>query len=410
MGKTIIAAGAALACTTFAFADGAVKLESGLNVKTKTLTKNTTKVQKYRASRGGVAGIASADILDRVAGDTASSATVFAGNAWSDTGNTSIFTSDWDENCPDTSPGSTPGAPDGWYAWAPSATSSVDISMCDAFTTYDSKLAVYDPSVGVTLGLAVACDDDACSAGLGFPWVAEIVGFNAVNGSTYFIMVDGWSVGDAGNYKIVVGAGVPCTVTCPTGALIADNGLCGYTGTANNAFAVDGNNGCFEAVPSPNAVNILNCGDVYCGTTFLDSALQLRDLDWFRYDYANTNDVLLTLVTQNADGAEILVVTNDGACASLAILGSVGTGSNCTTVSLSLIGFTTGTSLFHIVGPFGLDPSLDCPNEQLYVLSVAACNCGPYLPGNIVNTGTSQDIVDVDDLNVVLSNWNQTCM
>ncbi|MCB0075096.1 MAG: hypothetical protein KDE20_26740, partial [Caldilineaceae bacterium] len=205
MGKTIIAAGAALACTTFAFADGAVKLESGLNVKTKTLTKNTTKVQKYRASRGGVSGIASADILDRVAGDTASMATVFAGNAWSDTGNTSIFTSDWDETCADTSPGFTPGAPDGWYAWAPSATSSVDISMCDAFTTYDSKLAVYDPSVGVTLGLPVACDDDACSAGLGFPWVAEIVGFNAVNGSTYFIMVDGWSVGDAGNYKIVVG-------------------------------------------------------------------------------------------------------------------------------------------------------------------------------------------------------------
>ena len=409
MGKTILAAGAALACTTFAFADGAVKIETGLNAKTKNLTKNMTKVQKYAANRGGIPGIASADILDRAAGDTISSATLMTGNAWSDTGNTSVLTDDWDETCPDTSPGASPGAPDGFYLWSSTASSTVDVSLCDAFSTYDSKLSVYDASIGVGLGLSIACDDDTCSAGLGLPWVSEIAGFAPGAGSTYYVMVDGWSAGDSGNYRLTVGAGVPCTVTCPTGGLIADNGLCGYTGTANNAFAVDGNNGCFANPADPNEANSLSCGDVWCGTTFLDSTLQLRDLDWFRFDYASTQDVVLSLVSGNPNGIQMFVVTNDGACASLPVLGTISTGTNCTTISLSLIGFTAGTSLFHIVGPFGTDPSLDCPNEQPYVLSVDACLCGPYLAGNIVNTGTSTDVVDVDDLNVVLANFGATC-
>lgn len=409
MGKMLLAAGASLACTTFAFADGAVKIESGLNGKTKAMTKNMTKVQKYRANRGGVPGTGSADILDRAAGDTFSTATFFSGNAWSDTGNTSVLTDDWDETCPDTVSGASPGAPDGFYLWASTASSTVDISHCDAFSTYDSKISVYDASLGVGLGLSIACDDDACSAGLGFPWVAEIAGFVPSTGSTYYVMVDGWNAADAGNYRLTVGAGVPCTVVCPTGSLDPDNGVCGYTGTANNAFALDGNNGCFANPADPNEAASLNCGDVYCGTTFLDSTLQLRDLDWFRFDYASTQDVVISLVSQNPDGIQMFVIDAAGACASLPVIGTISTGDNCTTISVSLIGFSAGSSLYHIVGPFGTDPSLDCPNEQPYILSVVDCACGPYLDGNIVNTGSSTDIVDVDDLNVVLSNWGNTC-
>lgn len=407
--KTLLAAGASLACTSFVFADGAVKIETGLQGKSKAFTKNMTKVQKYRANRGGVPGTGSADILDRAAGDTISAATVMIGNAWTDTGNTSAFTDDWDETCPDTASGASPGSPDGFYLWSSTASSTVDISMCDAFTTYDSKLSVYDGSIGVGLGLSIACDDDTCSAGLGSPWVSEITGFNPGSGSTYFLMVDGWNVADSGNYQLRIGGAIPCTVTCPTGGLNADNGMCGYTGTANNAFAVDGNNGCFSNPPSPNAVNSLNCGDVYCGTTFLDSTLQVRDLDWFRFDYASTQDVVVSVISENPDGFQLFLVTNDGTCGSLPVLGTVSTGDDCSTLSVSLIGFSAGTSIFYIVGPFGLDPSLDCPNEQPYTLSVDACLCGPYLLGNINDTGSSQNVVDIDDLNVILANFGATC-
>ncbi|MCA9001204.1 MAG: hypothetical protein KDB61_04720, partial [Planctomycetes bacterium] len=67
-----------------------------------------------------------------------------SGNSWSDTGNTSVLTDDWDETCPNTSPGASPGAPDGFYLWSSTASSTVDVSLCDAFTTYDTKLSVYD--------------------------------------------------------------------------------------------------------------------------------------------------------------------------------------------------------------------------------------------------------------------------
>lgn len=332
------------------------------------------------------------------------------GNAWFDTGDTCTLTNDWDEICRDTVSGASPGARDVFYLWQATASSTVCLSLCDGFTAFDTKISVYDASIGVGLGQSIACDDDYCSAGLGMPWVSEISSFTPDAGSTYFVMVDGWSLGDCGNFRLGVGQScASCFVVCPTGALDADNGLCGYTGTANNAFALDGNNGCFSNPPDPNQANQLNCGDVYCGTTFLDSTLQLRDLDWFRFDFAQTLDVTIAVASENPDGFQLVIANNDGACGALPILGSISSGDACETISVTLIGFPSGQSVFLIVAPFGTAPMYDCPNELPYVLSVQTCECGPYLPGNLDNSGTSSRVVDVDDLNVVLGNWGATC-
>lgn len=409
--KTILAAGASLACTTFVFADGAVQVKSGLTTGKSQTMQGMSKARKAITNKGGIAGQGATGLVDRVAGDSPTSATAIAAVPFTDSGSTAALTNSWDESCPDTSPGAAPGARDGFYVWSPAAATTLDMTMCDVFTTYDTKLSVYDAGLGIGVGASIACDDDACVAGLGQPWVSEITGFAAAGGATYYIMVDGWSAGDFGNYQLVLGMAVPCTVVCPTGSLDPDNGICGYTGTFNSAFALDGNNGCFENPPDANATNPLNCGDVYCGTTFLDSLFQVRDLDWYTLSASTTADFVVSFVTQGPDGFQMFVVDAAAGCASLPTIGTVSVGDNCTTVTATLVGFTPG-DYFIIVGPFGTSADYDCSGalgEQPYILSLLDCDCGPYLTGNIDDGPTSNDIVNVDDLNVVLSNWNTTC-
>ncbi len=73
--KTILAAGASLACTTFVFADGAVQVKSGLNAHKSQTLQGMSKAQKYRANRGGIAGQGATGLVDRVAGDSPTPAT-----------------------------------------------------------------------------------------------------------------------------------------------------------------------------------------------------------------------------------------------------------------------------------------------------------------------------------------------
>ncbi|RMF82979.1 MAG: hypothetical protein D6744_05570, partial [Planctomycetota bacterium] len=109
------------------------------------------------------------------------------------------MTDDYNEVCPFTNT----GAPDVVYSYTPAADEVVDISVCNS--QYDTKLYVYAGTCPDT-GNPVACNDDACGSD-GFK--SEITGLSLTGGTTYYIVVDGYSATSFGAYELNVAVGTP---------------------------------------------------------------------------------------------------------------------------------------------------------------------------------------------------------
>jgi hypothetical protein len=126
-----------------------------------------------------------------------------------DVGTTAGYTNDYDEVCPYS--GST--SPDVAYRMRFSAPRTVDITLCQAVTNYDSKLYVYQ---GSCPGPLVACNDDFCSSPM-YPYyyVSRLPAVSLEAETDYWIIVDGYN-GAAGNYELYVADTVPpAPPTCP---------------------------------------------------------------------------------------------------------------------------------------------------------------------------------------------------
>ena len=389
--STLLTAGAAIVCTNGVYAD--VNVEATKSFENKTATIDSS-MQKARTSRGGSLA-AQGDIGDRAGGDTPFSPTVIAALPFTDTGNNSLNTDAGDELCADTVSGPGGGL-DQWYSYNNLTSSTLSISLCGASTNYDTKLYIYAGAIAP--GSPVACEDDTCSAGLGNPWVSELVAF--LPAATLFIAVDSWTSTDVGNFELAIGGGtiVPCTTDCLSTDTI-NPGPC--------AFGADGDDGCFAA--NQDEFFAINCEETVCGTMFTDSAMQVRDLDWYQLTLTQTNDVTASFVTENPSGAQLFFVdvTAIGGCAppgspqGVSFIVSVGTG--CTSTGIVATGLVAGDYWF-IPAAFGTDGSIDCPNAQDYRLGIT-CDCGPYLVGNT----NGDDQVNFDDLNNVPGNWEASC-
>ena len=127
-------------------------------------------------------------------GDDCASATVISSLPFNDTGTTLGSADDYNEVCPYTNT----GAPDVVYEFSPSANLTVDITLCNG-SAYDTKLYVYEntcqaPGDGFD---PYACNDDACPG-----FVSELIGVEMVAGNTYYIVIDGYSSADFGDYVI----------------------------------------------------------------------------------------------------------------------------------------------------------------------------------------------------------------
>ena len=393
--STILATGAAVICTNGVFADA--KIEAS---KSNTVTKTpqiTQAMKKARTSRGGFLAPQSEDIGGRAGGDTPFNATVVAALPFSDTGNNSLNTDAGDETCPDTVSGPGGGL-DQWYTYTSgSGTVTVSISLCDPGTNFDTKLYVYAGSL--TIGSPYACDDDTCSAGLGFPWVSEIIAV-CPPFTTFYCAVDAWSSGDVGNFMGLAQQDtiVPCVVDCASTDVINPDPC---------VIQTDGDDGCFSA--NQDEFFAINCEETVCGEFYTDSGLGLRDLDWYELTLTETNDVTALIVSESPGGYQLFFadVAAVGGCAapgnpqSISFVVSVGTG--CTTTGIVAAGLAPG-AYWYIPTIFGTDGSVDCPNSQTYRLAIT-CDCGPYLEGNV----NGDNAVNFDDLNIVLGNWAATC-
>ncbi len=393
--STILVAGAAVICTNGVYADAKIEANKA-NAITKS-AKITQAMKKAPTSRGGWALAEGADIGGRAGGDSPLSPTVVAALPFSDSGNNSLNSDAGDELCPDTVSGPGGGL-DQWYSYTSGATTvTVSISVCDAGTDYDTKLYVY--AGGITPGSPYACDDDTCSAGLGFPWVSEIIEI-CPPFTTFWCAVDAWSSTDVGNFVGLAQAStiVPCVVDCATTDII-NPGPC--------AIQADGDDGCFAA--NQDEFFGINCEETVCGTFFTDSLNQLRDLDWYELVLTETNDVTATIISEAPTGYQLFFidVAAIGGCAApgspqpISFIVSVGEG--CVSTGVIATGLAPG-SYWYVATIFGTDGAVDCPNAQDYRLAIT-CDCGPYLEGN-VNGDTA---VNFDDLNIVLGNWAATC-
>lgn len=134
-----------------------------------------------------------------VGGDTCATATAIASVPYSDTGNTCAFVDDYDEICPFIDG---VGARDVVYAFTPAVNTNAEISLC-ADSAYDTKLYVYENACGpYQSGVFEACNDDLCSTpSFPDPFVSA-VSVQMTAGNTYYVVIDGWSPGDCGDYTL----------------------------------------------------------------------------------------------------------------------------------------------------------------------------------------------------------------
>lgn len=206
--------------------------------------------------------------LVRVTGDTISDPFLLTGLG-TVTGTTAGFTNDYDEMCPYGS-----NAPDVVYAWTVTADINVNIDLC--FSSYDTKILVYDNAF--TPGTPYACNDDYWSEAPCYVYSSRIADLPLVAGHTYYIVVDGYG-NYSGTYQMdITDAGPQQPVVCPEGAWIENEPPCadGY---------VDGYNaGCGGMPETWQPLNPQTAGcATMCGKscTFVISGMYLRDTDWF---------------------------------------------------------------------------------------------------------------------------------
>jgi hypothetical protein len=98
-----------------------------------------------------------------------------------------------------------------WYKLTPSASGPITVSTCNTTDTFDTYLRIYEGSCGAFTSCAGA-NDDGCNP-------LSTASFNTVAGTTYYILVTGYSNTSAGNFKIT-GNGVPLPVAM--GALMGE--------------------------------------------------------------------------------------------------------------------------------------------------------------------------------------------
>jgi hypothetical protein len=215
-------------------------------------------------------------------GDTFATATAINSvGTW--TGTTVGYTDDYDEVCPYS--GST--SPDVVYAVTLPA-GNYDFDICGS--TYDTKFYMYASDQATV----VFCNDDFCSNAAGDPYRSAVADV-AVDGSTYYLVIDGYG-GAEGDYElnIVEHTAPPCEVECPPYGVDEGEGPCydGYNDTYNG--------GCNSLPPVFGAID---CGTTVCGLTGVyqhysgDDTLLYRDTDWYMFTLTDpATDVTWTVV------------------------------------------------------------------------------------------------------------------
>jgi hypothetical protein len=195
-------------------------------------------------------------------------------------GTTLGYTDDYYEECPF----SGNSAPDVVYSYTPAVGVTVDIDLCGS--SFDTKVYVYENVVDP--GFPIDCNDDfyyelPCGV-----YVSKIEGLTLTGGNTYYIIIDGYTDGEFGDYAISVSEYVAppiCVwgvdIVCPPGS-VPENETCG----------ADNNGGCNMAPGTETWEPVAPAGGSICGTLWADGGN--RDTDWFELTLTSHSVVVLS--------------------------------------------------------------------------------------------------------------------
>ncbi len=325
-------------------------------------------------------GIAATSALGEGGADPASAVAIPA-LPFTDTGDTTGGTDDWDEVCPYT--GST--SPDHWYSYTPATDALISIDLCPS--GFDTKTYILDSNF-----VDIACDDDGCPKGGGPAFRSLLTDAQLIGGGTYYIVIDGWS-GDAGFYDLTITVDPPqCEVIecagTPEGEPCDDSGAPDtVNGGCNNTPAVFGS---------------VDCGETICGTTW--GVGGNRDIDWYEVNLVVPDFVTQTVLAESALRIVALTGISNGVC------GSVGFSQGLTLVaciegSLTECYQELGTTYF-VVGNSDWD-TLPCGSEHPgndYVMTIT-CGDAPPIPRCELGDANGDCHIGHADLVVVLDNW-----
>jgi hypothetical protein len=279
-------------------------------------------------------------------------------------GNTCGFNHDYDHACP--YEGSL--AKDVVYRYDCGADRAVDIVLCAS--TYDTKVFVFED----TETNVIACNDDYCS----FQSRLINVAFSA--GHTYYVVIDGYSAADCGDYVLAIEEYVPCALECPAGAMPEGEPEC------HENYNDNYNYGCH----TPNMFQFLEPSVdpiVICGTSgvFMYDTLMYRDTDWFQIDLPHPANICLS------GDAEIpmyfFIIDGRGGCASAEVMAYAQVGP-CTPVSDLCYPCGSGTWWLYAAPAFW-DLSLSC--GSIYVMEITGYTPDPAsVPEEGPDQGTGQ--------------------
>ena len=144
--------------------------------------------------------------LAQAGGEDCATATVISSIPFVGTGSTSAAVDDYQETCPDV--GNQGGAKDVVYKYTTGASVEyITLSLCIAGTNYDSQLYVYEGSC--SSGTSYACQEDGCqSPAYNNAYNSEIIDLMLQANTDYYIVIDGYSSSQNGNYQLNVDPGV----------------------------------------------------------------------------------------------------------------------------------------------------------------------------------------------------------
>ncbi len=221
---------------------------------------------------------------ERQGGETIETALVVAELPFQDTGTTTGFADDYDEECPAVFGES----PDVVYAYTAPADMFLEVDLCHS--SYDTRIWIYDAARQV-----IACNDD------GYPdgdpcggLTSRIAGVRLAGGETYHLIIDGFHL-DAGNYQLAMSVFVPCELFPPSGSLaegeppVEDGYLDAYNGGCNSPQF---GNPMRTLHGDATGARILAGRSGWYGDEYQNPC---RDTDWFRVYAAGSHPVVAHL-------------------------------------------------------------------------------------------------------------------
>jgi hypothetical protein len=242
-------------------------------------------------------------------------------------------------------------APENVYSWTPSSSGLATISTCGS--SYDTLL--YVRSGSCSAGPEVACDDDACTPG-------STLMVNVTAGTTYYIVVDGYS-SSAGSYTL--------NVTPP--------GAGGGSGTCGSPILVPASGGTFNSTTSGNSGQSGSCGGgsapekVYSWTPSASGSATLSTC-------GSSLDTLLYMRSGSCNGGAQLGCNDDFCAQGSQLTANVVAGN---TYYVFVDGYSSAGSFTMTITPPASCSTSSSPPLSQYTPNFAAnlnCNCSAANP------------------------------